>query len=72
MSDSFQPHELQHARLPCPLPTPRSYSNSCPSRGKLVEIKCRSQIGGEIDEDILPSRGSSQEFIKHQNSNPQL
>ena len=21
---------LQHARLPCPLPTPRAYSNSCP------------------------------------------
>ena len=24
------PHELQHARPPCPLPTPRVYSNSCP------------------------------------------
>ena len=24
------PHELQHARLPCPSPTPRAYSNSCP------------------------------------------
>ena len=23
-------HGLQHARLPCPLPTPRVYSNSCP------------------------------------------
>ena len=23
---------LQHARLPCPSPTPRAYSNSCPSR----------------------------------------
>ena len=31
MSDSLQPHELQHGRLPCPLPTPRAYSNSCPS-----------------------------------------
>ena len=31
MSNSFQPHELQHARLPCPSPTPRVYSNSCPS-----------------------------------------
>ena len=30
MSDSLRPHELQHARLPCPSPTP-SYSNSCPS-----------------------------------------
>ena len=24
------PHGLQHAGLPCPLPTPRVYSNSCP------------------------------------------
>ena len=30
VSDSFQPHELQHARLPCPLLSPRVYSNSCP------------------------------------------
>ena len=30
MSDSLQHHELQHARLPCPSPTPRAYSNSCP------------------------------------------
>ena len=31
VSDSLQCHGLQHARLPCPLPTPRTYSNSCPS-----------------------------------------
>ena len=30
MSDSLQPHELQHAR-PCPSSTPRAFSNSCPS-----------------------------------------
>jgi len=30
MSDSLQPHELQHARPPCPSPTPGVYSNSCP------------------------------------------
>ena len=30
MSDSLQPHGLQHTRLPCPSPTPRVYSNSCP------------------------------------------
>ena len=29
MSDSLWPHELQHARLPCPS-TPGAYSNSCP------------------------------------------
>ena len=31
VSDSLQPHGLQHARLPCPSPTPRACSNSCPS-----------------------------------------
>ena len=30
MSDSLWPCELQHARPPCPSPTPRVYSNSCP------------------------------------------
>ena len=31
MSDSLWPHESQHARPPCPSPTPRVHSNSCPS-----------------------------------------
>ena len=30
MSNSLQPHGLQHARPPCPTPTPRACSNSCP------------------------------------------
>ena len=30
MSDSLWPYALQHTRLPCPSPTPRAYSNSCP------------------------------------------
>ena len=30
MSDSLRPHELQHARPPCPPPTPGVYPNSCP------------------------------------------
>ena len=30
MSESLQPHELQHARTPCPSPTPGVYSNPCP------------------------------------------
>ena len=28
--DSLQPHRLQHARPPCPSPTPGVYSNLCP------------------------------------------
>ena len=30
VSDSSWPHGLQHARLPCPLPSPETCSNSCP------------------------------------------
>ena len=30
VSDSLQPHGLQHARFSCPSPSPRASSNSCP------------------------------------------
>ena len=30
MSNSLWPNGLQHTRPPCPSPTPRVYSNSCP------------------------------------------
>ena len=30
VSDSLRPHRLQHARLPCPSPSPGTCSNSCP------------------------------------------
>ena len=32
MCNSLRPHESQHARPPCPSPTPGVYSNSCPLR----------------------------------------
>ena len=31
MSGSLRPHEPQHARPPCPSPTPRVHPNPCPS-----------------------------------------
>ena len=31
MSNSLWPHGPQHAKPPCPSPTPRVYPNSCPS-----------------------------------------
>ena len=31
LSDSLWPHESQHTRSPCPSPTPRVYSDLCPS-----------------------------------------
>ena len=30
VSDSLRPHGLQHARPPCPSPTPRDHPNQCP------------------------------------------
>ena len=33
MSDSLRHHGLQHVRLPCPSPSPRVCSNSCPLSG---------------------------------------
>ena len=32
MTNSLQPHGLQHARLPCPSPSPAACWNSCPLR----------------------------------------
>ena len=43
VSDSLWPHGLQHARLPCPSPTPRACSNSCPSRRR-----CHSTISSSV------------------------
>ena len=40
--DSLWPHGLQHIRPPCPSPTLRVYSNSCPlSRSNHLIILCR-------------------------------
>ena len=33
VSDSLRSHGSQHSRPPCPSPTPRACSNSCPSSG---------------------------------------
>ena len=34
VSNSLRSHGLQHARPPCPLPTPGACSNSCPLKGR--------------------------------------
>ena len=38
MSDSLQPHGLQHTRPPCPSPTPRACSNSCPWSSDAIQL----------------------------------
>ena len=43
MSESLLPHVLQHARLPCPSPTPGVYSNSCP-----LSRWCHSTISSSV------------------------
>ena len=37
LSDSLRPHESQHARPPCPSPTPRVYPNSFPRVGDAIQ-----------------------------------
>ena len=39
----LQPHRLQHARLPCPSPSPRACSNSCP-----LSWWCHSTISSSV------------------------
>ena len=59
VSNSLPPHELQHARLPCPSPTPRACSNSCPS-----SQWCHSTISSSVNPfsclQSLPASGSFQ------------
>ena len=43
MSDSFQPHRLQHARLPCPSPSPQVCSDSCP-----LSLWCHPTISSSV------------------------
>ena len=37
MSKSLQPQGPQHTRLPCPSPSPRACSNSCPLRADAIQ-----------------------------------
>ena len=37
VSSSLQPHESQHARPPCPSPTPRVHPNPCPLIGDAIQ-----------------------------------
>ena len=60
MSDSLLPHELQRARPPCPTPTPRAHTNSCP-----VSQWCHPTISSSVDPfsscpQSFPASGSFQ------------
>ena len=58
MSDSLQPHESQHARPPCPSPTPRVHSNSCPSSRWYHSAISSSVILFSSCPQSLPASGS--------------
>ena len=65
MSDSLPPHGLQQATLPCPSPTPRGCSNSCP-----LSWWCHPTISSSVSLLLLPSifpsiRVFSNELVLH-------
>ena len=58
VSDSLQPHESQHARPPCPSPTPGVYSNSCPSSRWCHPAISSSVVPFSSCPQSLPASGS--------------
>ena len=56
VSDSLWPHESQHARPPCPSPTPGVYSNSCPS-----SWWCHPAISSSV----VPFSSCPQQYLIH-------
>ena len=57
MSDSLQPHGLQHVRPPCPSPTPRVYSNPCPSNWWCHPVISSSVVPFSCCPQSLPASG---------------
>ena len=58
MSDSLQPHGRQHAKPPCPSPTPGAYSNSCPLSRWCHPTISSSVIPVSSDLQSFPASGS--------------
>ena len=59
MSDSLQPHGLQHARPPGPSPTPGAYPNSCPMSRWCHPTISSSVIPFSSCPQSFPASGSS-------------
>ena len=60
LSDSLRPHESQHARPPCPSPTPRVYPNSCPSSQRCHPTISSFVVPFSSCPQPLPASGSFQ------------
>ena len=58
VSDSLQPHELQHAKPPCPSQTPGDYSDSCPSSRWCHPAISSSVVPFSSYPQSLPASGS--------------
>ena len=58
VSNSLRPHESQHARPPCPSPTPRLYPNSCPSSRWCHPAVSSSAVPFSSCPQSLPASGS--------------
>ena len=58
VSDSLPPHESQHSRPPCPSPTPRVHSNSCPLSQWCHPAISSSVVPFSSCPQSLPSSGS--------------
>ena len=58
VSDSFWPHELQHARLPCPSLSPRVSSNSCP-----LSLWCHPTISCSVSPFFCPQSFPASESL---------
>ena len=58
MSHSLWPHGLQHTRPPCPSPTPRVYSSSCPSSQWCHPTISSSLIPFSSHHQSFPASGS--------------
>ena len=58
VSDSLRPHESQHTRPPCPSPTPRVHSNSCPSSWWCHPAISSSVVPFSSFPQSLPASGS--------------
>ena len=66
VSDSLRPYESQHARPPCPSPTPGVYSNSCPLSQWCHPATSSSVVPFSSFPQSLPESGSfpmSQLFV---------
>ena len=63
ISDFLRPHELQHARLPCPTPSSRVCPNSCP-----LNMWCHTTISSSVILFSLSLRSPSMRWFSNKSA----